>query len=198
MPDQRIDWLTGRARHTVARERIVAAAADLFLQHGVAAVGIDDIAAHAGCSRATLYRHAGGKTELVRAVMAASAATVADRVHAEVAGLTGHRRTVEAIVASIRAIRTDPALSQWLANIRANGADEYLATAPELGHIAIAVTGLNPDDEAAQWIVRVVLALLAWPLPDSAAERHLIERFVAPTLVTPTPASEHSGGAIRS
>ncbi|UGT41545.1 TetR/AcrR family transcriptional regulator [Nocardia yamanashiensis] len=182
MPNQRDDWLAGGNRRTVARERILAAATALFLERGIAAVGIDEIAARAGCSRATLYRHAGGKSDLVRAVIATSAVKVADRVAAEVAGLHGQDRIVEGIVASIRAIRTDPTLAQWLANVRAGGADEYLSTAPELGRIAIALTGAAPDPEAAQWIVRVVLALLAWPLPDPAAERRMVERFVAPAL----------------
>jgi AcrR family transcriptional regulator len=182
VPTPRNDWLAGGDRHAVARDRIRIAATELFLDRGVTAVGIDQIAARAGCSRATVYRHVGGKAEIVRAVLAASAITVADRVIAEVSALRGTDRLVEGIIASIRAIRTDPTLAQWLANIRAGGADEYLSTAPELGRIAIAVTGTAPDREAAQWIVRVVLALLAWPLSDAAAERHLIERFVAPML----------------
>lgn len=38
-------------------------------------------------------------------------------------------------------------------------------------------SGIAPDAEAAQWIV---LALLSRPLPDSTAERRMVERFVAP------------------
>ncbi|UFS99918.1 TetR/AcrR family transcriptional regulator [Nocardia huaxiensis] len=183
----RVDWLAGGDRRTVARKRIETAAAELFLERGVERVSIEDVAARVGCSRATLYRHIGGKTELVRAVMTTSAATVAARVSAEVAALYGSRRAVEAILASVSAIRADPALSQWLTNIRSGGADEYLSTAPELGRIALTVTGLPPDAATAQWIVRIVLALLAWPLPGAAAEREMIERFVAPTLA-PRPA----------
>ncbi|WP_280267408.1 TetR/AcrR family transcriptional regulator [Nocardia wallacei] len=182
MADRRSDWLAGGDRRSIARERIRAAAAELFVERGIAAVGLDEIAARAGCSRATVYRHAGGKADLVQAVINASARVVADRVAAHVATLHGRERIVEGIVASVRAIRADPTLAHWLANIRAGGADEYLSTAPELGQIAIALTATTPDAEAAQWIVRVVLALLAWPLPDPGAERHLIERFVAPTL----------------
>ncbi|MFC9358321.1 hypothetical protein ACFTZB_17325 [Rhodococcus sp. NPDC057014] len=56
----------------------------------------------------------------------------------------------------------------------------YLARAPELGRVAISLTRIAPDEEAAGWIVRVVLALLTWPLPDAAAERRTVERFVEP------------------
>lgn len=182
MPTERVDWLAGGDRRSIARQRIESAALELFAKRGVAQVGIDEVAAAAGCSRATLYRHVGGKSELVRAVMAKSGALVAARVSAEIEGMHGERRAVEAILASIAAIRADPALSQWLAHIRSGGTDEYLATAPELGRIAIAVTGLEPDADTAQWVVRVVLALLAWPLPDTAAERRTVERFVGPVI----------------
>jgi len=47
------------------RERILAAAADLFYQHGIRAVGVDAIAAAAGTNKMTLYRHFASKDELV-------------------------------------------------------------------------------------------------------------------------------------
>ncbi|MFD4432036.1 TetR/AcrR family transcriptional regulator [Nocardia sp. NPDC058497] len=77
-----------------------------FLERGIDDVTAEDIAAAAGCSRATMYRYVGEKPRLVRAVMVRAAGT----------------------------------------------------------------------------IVRVVLSLLTWPLPDAAAERQLVERFVGPAL----------------
>jgi AcrR family transcriptional regulator len=47
------------------RERILAAAADLFYRHGIRAVGVDAIAAAAGTNKMTLYRHFSSKDELV-------------------------------------------------------------------------------------------------------------------------------------
>ncbi|MBF6318747.1 TetR/AcrR family transcriptional regulator [Nocardia cyriacigeorgica] len=130
------------------------------------------------CSRATFYRQVGGNTALVDAVLAKSAATVSERVAAAVAPHTGTRRVVEAILASVAAIRADPVLSRRLATRSAAG-DGYLTASPVLSRIASTLTGTT-DDEAAQWIVRVVLSLLTWPLPDAAAERRLVQRFVAP------------------
>ncbi|MGW5319205.1 hypothetical protein [Nocardia thailandica] len=92
------------------------------------------------------------------------------------------RRPAEAILAAVAAIRADPQLRTWLLRHRTPGADEFLAGTPELARIAAALTRLAPDEEAAGWIVRVVLALLTWPPADAAAERRLVERFVAPGL----------------
>src|ERR1700755_1307857 len=47
------------------RERIVAAARDLFYRHGIRAVGVDSIAEAAGTNKMTLYRHFESKDELV-------------------------------------------------------------------------------------------------------------------------------------
>lgn len=177
---ERVDWLAGATRATVARERIETAAAELFFERGIDNVGVADIAARAGCSRATLYRQAGGKSELVHRVLTRAAGTVAERVAATIEPYRGARRAVEAILASVAAIRADPALAQWLTRTRTGGGDEILATAPELRRFATLLTRIAPDDEAAQWIVRVVLSLLTWPAADAGAERRLVERFVGP------------------
>jgi AcrR family transcriptional regulator len=47
------------------RERILAAAADLFYRQGIRAVGVDAIAEAAGTNKMTLYRHFTSKDELV-------------------------------------------------------------------------------------------------------------------------------------
>lgn len=48
-----------------ARDRILAAAYELFARHGIRAVGIDAIIEHSGVARMTLYRHFASKDELV-------------------------------------------------------------------------------------------------------------------------------------
>lgn len=47
------------------RERILAAASELFYRHGVRAVGVEAIAEAAGTNKMTLYRHFTSKDELV-------------------------------------------------------------------------------------------------------------------------------------
>jgi len=47
------------------RERLLAAAADLFYRHGIRAVGVESIAEAAGTNKMTLYRHFESKDHLV-------------------------------------------------------------------------------------------------------------------------------------
>jgi len=50
---------------TPPRERILAAASDLFYRHGIRAIGVEAIAEAAGTNKMTLYRHFDSKDELV-------------------------------------------------------------------------------------------------------------------------------------
>ena len=71
------------------RERILAAAADLFYRHGIRAVGVEAIAEAAGTNKMTLYRHFESKDELVAEYLrrlATEAEAVWDRRAAEFAG----------------------------------------------------------------------------------------------------------------
>ena len=47
------------------RQRLLAAATELFYRHGIRAVGVDAIAEAAGTNKMTLYRHFSSKDELV-------------------------------------------------------------------------------------------------------------------------------------
>src|SRR5258707_11176790 len=55
------------------RERILAAASDLFYRHGIRAVGVESIADAAGTNKMTLYRHFASKDELVAEYLRQSA-----------------------------------------------------------------------------------------------------------------------------
>jgi AcrR family transcriptional regulator len=57
------------ARRPSARERLLAAADELFYAEGVHTVGIDRIIEHAGVAKASLYSTFGSKDELVRAYL---------------------------------------------------------------------------------------------------------------------------------
>src|SRR5271165_6724566 len=51
------------------RERILAAARDLFHKHGIRGVGVETIAEAAGSNKMTLYRHFDSKTDLILEVL---------------------------------------------------------------------------------------------------------------------------------
>lgn len=58
------------ARRKDARpEEIIAAALDLFVERGFSATRLDDVAAHAGVSKGTLYRYFENKEDLFKAVV---------------------------------------------------------------------------------------------------------------------------------
>jgi AcrR family transcriptional regulator len=63
-----------------ARERLLAAANELFYNEGVHTVGIDRVIEHAGVAKASLYNTFGSKDELVRAYLEARQASVEQRI----------------------------------------------------------------------------------------------------------------------
>jgi AcrR family transcriptional regulator len=63
-----------------ARERLLAAANELFYDEGVHTVGIDRVIEQAGVAKASLYNTFGSKDELVRAYLETRQASVAERV----------------------------------------------------------------------------------------------------------------------
>jgi AcrR family transcriptional regulator len=61
--------VAGRRAQDNARERILQAAACLFYQDGIHAVGVDRIIAESGVAKMTLYRHFSSKDDLVVAYL---------------------------------------------------------------------------------------------------------------------------------
>src|SRR5690554_2959353 len=54
---------------TAGALKILAAASELFYEHGITAVGVDTIAAHSGVTKRTLYDRFGSKDALVVAYL---------------------------------------------------------------------------------------------------------------------------------
>lgn len=61
---------------TEVRDRLLDTADALFYAHGIRAIGVDAIAAEAGVSKRTLYRHFRSKDELVAAYLARRACRI--------------------------------------------------------------------------------------------------------------------------
>jgi len=68
------------AGRSSARERLLAAANELFYNEGVHTVGIDRVIEHAGVAKASLYNTFGSKDELIRAYLESRQASVAQRI----------------------------------------------------------------------------------------------------------------------
>jgi len=92
--------LTPKGQQT--RQRIVAAAADLMLQQGVARTTLDDVRVEAGVSSSQIYHYFADKEALVRAVVDHQAQTVVGGIHepalAAIEGIDGLRAWRDMIV----------------------------------------------------------------------------------------------------
>ncbi|MBB4855650.1 AcrR family transcriptional regulator [Mycobacteroides chelonae] len=175
------DWLHWGDRHTMATDRIVSVAARQIARHGLDRLNLDAVAREAGCSRATVYRHVGGKAAIVDAVLARNIASVTADIQRAVESADATRRAVTAITASLTAVRNDAVVSAMLATMPPASLGSYLTPSSEITRSASAFTGLT-DQTTAQWIARVVMAFLFWPATNPALESEMIERFVYPVL----------------
>jgi len=75
-----------------ARDRLLAAASELFYEEGVHTVGIDRVIERAGVAKATLYNVFGSKDELVRAYLVARHERTRERMTRELAARFGTPR----------------------------------------------------------------------------------------------------------
>lgn len=180
----RDDWVVGGDRRAAAADRIYAAATDLVVRDGLDAFDIDTLAVKVHCSRATIYRYAGGKAQIRDAVLMRLAAGIIDNVRRAVDGLTGPERVVTAITVALEQIRSDPLRRLMLSSSNSPEMGE-LHSSPVLGHLAADLTGITDDDpQAAQWIVRLVVSLAYWPIGNRRVEHQVLRRFVAPAFNT--------------
>ena len=179
------DWLVGGDRRTAASERIYEAAMDLITHRGLDASMSTALAARVHCSRATIYRHAGGKAEIREAVLIRAAARIIATVSAAVDHLTGSDRIVTAIMVALREIRSDPLGRLMMTSIRVQEM-MWLTNSPVVARFARDINGLTEDDpQAGQWIVRILMALVYWPVDDPEVERQMVQRFVSPAFPRP-------------
>ena len=176
----RDDWLVGGDRRAVATERIYAVATELIAEGGLAAFDIDSLAARAHCSRATIYRHVGGKAEIRDGVLTRAAARIVDTVRRTVEGMSGPDRVVTAIAVALDEIRSDP-LGQLMIGRSTLPHRAEVPTSLAMATLASELTGIAADDPAAaKWIVHLVMSMIYHPLGDSRMEREVLQRFVAP------------------
>lgn len=184
-------WLRDE-RTEIAAERILDAAAELFVVRGVANTGMADIAKAAGCSRATLYRYFENRRALHLAFVHREARRLGERLEKQVAVLEDpRRRVVEGILGALREVRATPILAAWFELSDAAIASEIANTSKVievLGAGLLADAGTRDRQELfrrSRWLVRVIVSLLTVPGADEAEERAMIEQFVVPTLLAP-------------
>ncbi len=91
-----------------ARERLLAAADELFYAEGVQSVGIDRIIEHAGVAKASLYNTFGSKEELVLAYLAGRQERTRSRISERMATDTDPREQLLAVFAAQTVRLADP------------------------------------------------------------------------------------------
>src|SRR5712692_9844931 len=77
-----------------ARERLLAAADELFYENGINLVGIDRVIERAGVAKASLYDCFGSKEELIRAYLKGRAERRQARIVERIAGLPTPREKI--------------------------------------------------------------------------------------------------------
>jgi AcrR family transcriptional regulator len=193
------------------RVRIVDATLTCLARQGLSKTTIDDIAREAKFSRATLYRtFPGGKDAIAAAVVETEVA----RLFSALAVVMGEATDLEDVLVSgmveaARRLGEHRALGYLLAHepglilprLTFADLDQILFVAGDFAAPFFA-RWLSPDEasRAAEWAVRIVLAYLADPAPDTdladpADTRALVRTFVLPGILalrTTTPASPAS------
>jgi AcrR family transcriptional regulator len=190
------DWLAAR-RTEVAADRILDAANDLFARQEAATVGMNEIAAAAGCSRATLYRYFENRDALYTAYVHRESYRLYREMTGQIMSLTDPaERLIEGMMASLRNVRESPALASWFATTqRPIGVEmaeqsEVIKALTEAFVVSLAPGDADVVERRARWLVRVMSSLLAFPGHDEADERAMLEEFLVPILVPSRQATQ--------
>ncbi|MGW4365752.1 TetR/AcrR family transcriptional regulator [Nocardia takedensis] len=187
------DWLVGPDRGDSARERLYTIAGDLLAERGIDRFDINDLVARAHCSRATIYRHTGGKKRLVEAVFLRIATRITATVRRAVDESTGVDRARTAFALALREIRADPVARQFPRSHNAPGGARIAVDSPAVSAIAAELVGLDPADTVRTSLaVRSFLALLLWPPSDPTDEPRLIDALARGLLAAEDRASNPS------
>ena len=183
------DWLAV-SRTEAAADRILDAAAELFAIRDAAAVGMNEIATAAGCSRATLYRYFENRGALHAAFVNREAYRLNRELSDQIRGLHDPgERLIAGVTTALRMVRSSPALASWFAATQPPIGSEMAEQSEGIKALTAAfLNSLGPDDPAvvqrrARWLVRVITSLLVFPGTDEADERRMLQEFVVPILV---------------
>jgi AcrR family transcriptional regulator len=174
-----------------AIERILDAAEKAFVELGISAAGMNEIASFAGCSRGTLYRYFKNRHELHLAYVSRTSLEIQRRATEAVSHVEDPaERLVEYILRSLREVRDNPATAAWFLPSAKGSVTRMSRSAEVAGTLTQAFAAEPPsvptDEDAAsnhRWIIRVIVSLLSDPGEDEADERMMIERFVVPVVM---------------
>jgi AcrR family transcriptional regulator len=94
-------------------DRILSGAVEAASVHGIGRMSMADVARRAGLSRATVYKHFGGKDELVAAAVQREATALGEAVVASVVGIADLREAMsQAVLVTLQLARGHPLLDR--------------------------------------------------------------------------------------
>lgn len=206
---------------TSARQRLIDSAESCFQRYGVVKTTVEDVAAAAKVSRATVYRYFADRDELILGVLLREAGRFLDRLTAEINREPEFdRAVVNGVLFTVDAVRADENLALLFApeaigiTTSIAGASDALfkLTAEFLRPFFEAARDsgqLRPDvdlDEAAEWTLRAVLSMLTVQGPVErklAEQKRFLMTFLVPALVAnpsarATPARRRRASSTRT
>lgn len=188
-----------------ARRRLLDAAEACFEQFGVAKTTVEDVAAKAKVSRATVYRYFDGRDELLLGVLLREASRFLGKLDKRIAREADFATAIaDGVLFTVAAVRADPHLallfapdaagitseiagaSEALFRYNANFLRPRLEQARDNGDLR---PGIDID-EASEWILRTILSLLSVKGPvarSEASTRRFLLTFLVPALATNPP-----------
>ncbi|WP_343287360.1 TetR family transcriptional regulator [Gordonia sp. SID5947] len=173
------DWLIDGNRPDVARARLIACATDLIARRGVTKFDINGLARHAHCSRATVYRHAGGRAAIIEGVLAATSAPIITAVRTATTGLGGSDRARVAISVALRELREDRVFRQFLRSSHLITLAPTAVASNTVAALAAELIGIDPSETTStEFAIRSFLTLLLWPAEPTEEDR-LIGSMIA-------------------
>jgi AcrR family transcriptional regulator len=195
---------------TDSRERIMAAAIRCVEAAGVKAVSLEDVAAEAGLSRTTIYRHfPGGRNQLMQETATWEVARFWRRLAEAVADLPTMEDRLEAgLVIGAKLIRKsrimanlmDPDLDELVSALRPSESLVHQVIRDYMRDLLETEDGrgrLRPGvdlDESADYVTRMILSALGspagWDLTDAEQTRRFVRTQILPGVVVldpPTP-----------
>lgn len=143
------------ATTTHTRERILDAAELLFFRDGIAVTGVDAVAAEAGVSVVTLYKHFGSKENLLREVLRRRFDSWAEHWNAALQSAAGPQEKLLSLFDAVENFRAAAGPAQWCC---------FLATASERPRPA------DPDTDPVFALLEQDTALVSTRLQQLAAE----------------------------
>lgn len=181
------------------RTRAIQALLACTARHGLSKTTIDDVAREAGCARASLYRHFGGKRQLVEAAVGAEGRRIAATLRAAAAECDTVEDAMVAVMSgAARELAAHGALQFVLAHevelvlphVTFDGGDKFLSHAGRaLAPCFERFLAADRAERAGEWAVRVTCAYayarLFSPetrvdLDDEPSVRELVQQFVIP------------------